>query len=470
MYLRVLCVLSRDTKMKFYQMTFFLTCCALTTTDAASLKGRSPAGVPQDGFDIGAKSHFCQDTDTLLMCDFKWEKENVYLPGHEIAKGHDLVILQRVHNLVLDRRACLNLSLREVAHGRTEGTVDESCSKVELSLRNVSLDAVEAPVTSLYAYKSRLERIAMRDVDSKLTAISSSVGEFDVERVVDNGVIVQLHSTTVKRLENLHVAGDSKVHLHDVTFEGVLNFVLASKGNLLTAMKFPPLKKEGDQPAVLILKHGAEVTLEDIRGVLKIAVPACPAMQEILTEDALSTTTSEPEDQEQNMLLLPLTFSLALNVISLLICIYRCSTSKVERETKGTKNNKKPLLSSSDEMPSPKVKKKRKNYFLPNLQSSIRLTRTHLHPRKCRQKTNIRKRSTIVNSSGNISHSAVLSEKLNEREQRPNHRKARQRTLTYHGPYTESELMLCATSSEDGESYTTNSSIDTSLSNEISHV
>ncbi|XP_047500576.1 uncharacterized protein LOC125046721 [Penaeus chinensis] len=470
MYLRVLCVLSRDTKMKFYQMTFILTCCALTTTDAASLKGRSPAGVPRDGFVIGAKSDFCRDTDTILTCDFQWEQENVYLPDHGIAKGHDLVILQRVHNLVLDRRACLNLSLREVAHGRAEGTVDESCSKVELSLRSVNLDAVEAPVTSLYAYKSHLERVAMRDVDPKLTVISSSVGEFDVAGVVDNGVIVQLHSTTVKHLKNLHVAGDSKVHLHNVTFEGVLKLVLASKGNLLTAMKFPPLKNEGDQPAVLLLEHGAEVTLEDIQGVLKIAVPACPAMQGTLTEDALSTTASEPKDQEQNVLLLLLVVSLALNFVLLLICICRCSTSKVESETKETKKNKKPLLSSPDELPSPKVKKKRKNYILSNLQSYICLTRTHLHPRKYRQKTNNSKRSATKLNGNSISHSAVFIKTINEREQRLNHRKARQRTLTYHGPYIERELMFCATSSEDGESYATNSSTDTSLSNEISHV
>lgn len=459
--------------MKFYRMTIILTCCALATTDAASLTDRPPAGVPQDASVVGAKSAFCQDTGTVLTCDFQWDQKNVYLPGHGIAKGHDLVILQRVHNLVLDRRACLNLSLREVAHGRAEGIVDESCSKVELSLRNVSLGAVEAPVTSLYAYKSHLERIAMRDVDSKLTIIGSSVGEFDVVRVADSGVMVQLHSTTVKRLKNLHVAGDSKVHLHGVTFEGEFKLVLASKGNLLTAMQFPPLKIESDHSAVLTLKHGAEVTLEDIRGGLKIDVPACPAFQGKPTEDSLSATTSEPEDQEQNVLLLPFFASLALNAALAipLICICGRSISKVESETKETKNSKKTLLVSSDEMPYPRVKKKRKNYILSNFQSYIRLTRTHLRPRKCRQKTNNIKHSAKAEFSGNsIGHSADVIKKLNEREQRPNHRKARQRTLTYHGPYTESELMLCATSSEDGESYTTTSSTDTRLSSVISHV
>lgn len=457
--------------MKFLRATLIVTCYALAAADAASVGGRPPAGVPQGSLVVGPESAFCQDANAFLTCDFKWDQENIYLPSHGIAKDYDLVILQRVHNLVLDRRACLNLSLREVAQARAEGAVDSSCSKVELSLRNVSLDAVEAPVTSLYAYKSRLERIAMEDVDSKLTVISSSVGAFDVARVVGSGVTVQLHSTTVKRLENLHVAGNSKVLLHDVTFEGALehSLVLASKGNLMTAVKFPPLKTEGVQPAALLLKHGADVTLENLRGSIKIAAPPCPALQERATEEALTTTPSEPEDQERNVLLLPLAASLALNgVFPISFCIWRCLASKVESETKETQHNARPLLSSPNETPSPRVKKKRKNNLLSNLRSYVRLTKTHLQSKKSRQKISKHSEKSELRRSS-INHSAVLLQRLTEREERPTHRKARRRTLTHHGPYPE-YVTLFTSSSEDGESYAIISSTDSNLSNGVSHV
>lgn len=345
-----------------------------------------------------------------------------------------------------------------MAHATAESDEDESCSNLHLSLRNVSLDAVESPVTSLHASNSRLERMTLKTVDSQLTVIGSRVGEFDVEGVVDSNVAVKLHSTKVGRLVNLHVSGGSHVLLQSVTFEEALehSLVLASKGNLLSAVAFPPSKWDGGQPAVLLLKDGADVTLEDIQGSIKIAAPACPqALREIVIEEIATTTTAEPTEKGQSVFLLPLALSIVLNIVfAVALCLSRHSNRKREYEIKKTNKSESSLLGSSDEKFSPKVKPRKKNSILKNIQSYIRLTRRTLPTKKNIQKSRKHFEKADLHRNNMNNHKPSTKN--------PKH----QGNNTYPGHYGE-ELSV-QTTSEESVTNMTNSWTSTSQSDEIS--
>lgn len=262
---------------------------------------------------VGEDSRFCQYTHSLLHCDFKWTPETVYLEERPKSKGNlNAVLIRQVHDLVVNRSVCIDLALTHVSRVKIEGQKSDTCSRMGLSLRNVTLDALRDPVTSVYADESHIRNLSLNSLAGQLTVIGSKVDVLNIPEVAESDVSLKIHSTTIKKFEQLRISkpGGGSFLLQNSIVETISPKALVleiSTGNLISGVQFP--ESYDLAQASVSLSNGADLTMEDISGTVKIFSPPYP------NEMAVS---SFPDGDQENPLL-------------------RLNTSETERETERKK-------------------------------------------------------------------------------------------------------------------------------------
>ncbi|XP_042216600.1 uncharacterized protein LOC121862402 [Homarus americanus] len=293
---------------------------------------------------VNKQSTFCQYRESIMMCDFKWYNEPVYVEAQPAMEGDlDKMLLRHVHNLTLDRSTCVDLSLTHVAEARREGeplTSPSSCSKMKLTLRNVSLELLSDPVTSVYAHETNIKEVRLGVLEGQMTIIGSRLGVVDIREVRShNSVSVKIHSTTIQHLQRLHVKESAGILLHNCTVEKASQeaLVLLSTGNTLNKVKF--VADYDTPPAGVVLTPGADVTLEDISGKVKISSLACPSLtagpfitvsdhepQTTLSETGGCNEERQTDENKFQLLCAILATSITVNII--FVCYINCMRKK----------------------------------------------------------------------------------------------------------------------------------------------
>lgn len=188
------------------------------------------------------------------------------------------VSIQNVQDLKIDRSACYDLLLQDVTQAQVVGQdLASSCtSGTLLSLHNVDLDRLPGIMTVFKVSSSKIAEVFVTNVDNFFTISGTEVQRLRVEDTIENEVQVTLQDVHLEHLERLHLAPKASVSVEKSTIgevpEGAL--VLAASGNVMSEVKF--LKGDDSPLPSVLLKSGADVTLTDVSGSVKVAAEECP--------------------------------------------------------------------------------------------------------------------------------------------------------------------------------------------------
>lgn len=226
-------------------------------------------------------SEFCKISRSVLFCDFNWKLESVSLREYPTCSGEakcEDIILQRVHKFHFHTSVCVDLTLKHISKVTLEGQAGSDCSSMGLSIQNVTLDFLDDGMTSVYADESYIKELTFSTRAGHLTVIGSQVDVLSVPDVVgENDASLKIHSSKIKDFKRLWISGKGRLHLLDSTVEDFPpeSLVLdSSTRNVVSGVTFT--KYDEGSPASILLSNGSEITLEEIKGAVKIASPKCP--------------------------------------------------------------------------------------------------------------------------------------------------------------------------------------------------
>ncbi|XP_064086687.1 uncharacterized protein LOC135201583 [Macrobrachium nipponense] len=248
-------------------------------------------GTPDDIKDLRVNSEFCKITRSVLFCDFDWKLESVSLSDYPTCTADakcEAIILQRVHKIHFDTSVCVDLTLKHVSKVDLQGKASSDCSNMGLSIQNVTLDFLKDGMTSVYADESRIKELSLSTRAGQLTVIGSQVDVLSAPDVPGYDASLKIHSSKIKDFKRLRISGKGRLHLLDSTVEDFPpnSLVLdSSKGNLVSGVTFTKYNEES--AASIQLSNGSEITLEEIKGAVKISSPTCPSI-------SLSSTQMPP--------------------------------------------------------------------------------------------------------------------------------------------------------------------------------
>lgn len=216
------------------------------------------------------------------------------------------VFLAKVHDLTFSRSSCLDLSLTHVTKAQAVGEAPpiDICPSMKLTLLNGSLNHLLEPVSRFYAHEATIGELRLERFHDQLTVIGSRIGVLDLPQVAgDNSISVKLHTTEIGLLKSLNVKETAQVLLQDCTikkFQSGANITIASRGNTMKKVKFPGTS--GDGSASLVLKDGADVTLEDISGKVKVSSSCHTSPINIPIEEGAqnTSTTYQSDSKDEN--------------------------------------------------------------------------------------------------------------------------------------------------------------------------
>ncbi|XP_068200244.1 uncharacterized protein [Palaemon carinicauda] len=263
-------------------------------------------------FDDGSEvfledSGFCFIADYVLICDFQWKLEFVYLDEYPACTGDEkcqTIIIQRVHNFYFDTSLCIDLTLKHITKVTLQGESLSDCLSMGLNIQNVTLDFIHDGMTSVYADESHIKQLSFSTKAGHLTVIGSQVDVLSIKDVMGDDTTVKIQGSKIKDFERLQISGKGRFHLLDSTVEDFPpdSLILdSSKWNLISGVTLN--KFDEDSPASIILINGSDITLEEVKGSVKISSLSCPVIFPASYRSMPSTRVSDdPEKQPEGRL------------------------------------------------------------------------------------------------------------------------------------------------------------------------
>ncbi|XP_068200248.1 uncharacterized protein [Palaemon carinicauda] len=249
-------------------------------------------------------SGFCHISKSILICDFRWKLESVYLDEYPACTGDEkcqTIIIQRVHNFYFDTSLCIDLTLKHITKVTLQGESLSDCLSMGLNIQNVTLDFIHDGMTSVYADESHIKQLSFGTKPGHLTVIGSQVDVLSLKDVVGDDTSLKIHSSKIKDFKRLQISGRGRFQLQDSTvdyFPPESLILDSSERNLISGVTFN--KFEERLPASIILRNGSDITLEEVKGSVKISSPPCPVISPALYPPTPSTRVSEyPEKQPE---------------------------------------------------------------------------------------------------------------------------------------------------------------------------
>ncbi len=215
---------------------------------------------------IGSFNPYCYKHNAMI-CDL----QNITNSTMFVTNINGSVQLQNVQDVIIDSGVCVdNIKLINVENVKImDNETSETCKHMELYLYNVQyVYNVSKLVTLMVAVNTKLQHVELYKTMSHVKLYNTTIYILNIVNVMENPLVVGIIDTLLKSLQRLHVTGNTRIFFKNTTIQHMLEnaLVLGSKNNVLRNVTFPPL----DYNAEVALKIGADVTINDINGYVKI--------------------------------------------------------------------------------------------------------------------------------------------------------------------------------------------------------
>lgn len=270
---------------------------------------------------VGSESPWCRLEGPELVCDFTSTREMVLMTERLDAPVRKVSVLG-AGQLHLSESLCADVvSLDRIAEVVVVRGESDPCqqSEVQLTVRNSLLDRLPNRVTRLHLENSKIGSLSSATAAvANITATNCHIDVLDISRPLrGEGASATFQDSTVRKIERLEMAGQSRLRMHRTSVT-----IVASKGLVLREGAHMALVESTVWPLAddsVLLGGGASISLENYPG--KFSVKSVTEAKPSLTESNAAPVEQVAENNFFVGFVVCLVIVVLLSTVLLITCI-----------------------------------------------------------------------------------------------------------------------------------------------------
>ncbi|XP_063590036.1 uncharacterized protein LOC134766950 [Penaeus indicus] len=292
-------------------------------------KGACPS---PSGLTVGLKSPWCRLEGPELNCDFERTRQMVLMTERFNASVRK-VSVRGASQLHLSESLCADtVTLDRVAEVVVVRGESDPCqqSEVQLTVRNSQLDRLPNQVTHLHLENSKIGSLSSATAAvANITATNCHIDVLDISRPLrGEGTSATFQDSTVRKIERLEMAGQSRLRMHRTSVT-----IVASKGLVLREGAQMALVESTVWPLAddsIMLGGGASINIENYPGKfsLKSMSEAKPSLKQ--------SNAAPVERVAENNFFVGFVVCLVIVVLLLIALLITCIKMRKERAKRRT--------------------------------------------------------------------------------------------------------------------------------------